>query len=396
MRAWLQSAVLAGAVGLFGVAAVGCAPDDESGESRSDVTNIPQTSVKEQQIGNCWIYTSVAWAESLHLAATNETLDLSENWLTYWFYYQQIIDPTLYQRLLSPEAIVEGGWADMAFALMGRYGVVPEAGFRGAAPSTALENLNWELEHGDLRTRSSRSDGARVRRALDRAFGMPLETARAMDAVFGTDGTRKLADATAAARKTLGVLRAEEIRVRLPNPATHAPEAKTLADAIGTGDERYRWGRAITPVVGSDRAWLRRVQNALHDGYPLPLVWYVDFASLGRDQITFSPPAEGAFGTAGGGWHLSLLTDYGASNVPGFGTLPVGRVETRPEALAAALDDRTVIDVLRVKNSWGVRGYSFDPLTLDGYSDLTHAYYTQYAPWYTAKMVGRVTLPAGY
>jgi hypothetical protein len=39
--------------------------------------------------------------------------------------------------------------------------------------------------------------------------------------------------------------------------------------------------------------------------------------------------------------------------VPGFGTLPAGVKETRPEALAASLDPRATITFLRIKNSWG-------------------------------------------
>ena len=46
--------------------------------------------VKEQTIGNCWLYASVAWAESLHQIATDETRDLSESYLTYWHWYEQI------------------------------------------------------------------------------------------------------------------------------------------------------------------------------------------------------------------------------------------------------------------------------------------------------------------
>lgn len=85
----LRSLLLSSALLAAGIGPVGCAPmDGEADEARADVTNIPQTSVKAQQIGNCWIYTTVAWAESLHLSATGEQLDLSETWLTYWRFFE--------------------------------------------------------------------------------------------------------------------------------------------------------------------------------------------------------------------------------------------------------------------------------------------------------------------
>src|SRR5262249_19040279 len=78
-----------------------------------------------------------------------------------------------------------------------------------------------------------------------------------------------------------------------------------------------------------------------------------------------APPAK----PGSQGLHLVLATDYQAE-VPNFGTLLVGTIETRPDALEAALSRSTTVDFLRVKNSWGDRGAHH------GYYDLWMAYLT--------------------
>jgi hypothetical protein len=66
------------------------------------------------------------------------------------------------------------------------------------------------------------------------------------------------------------------------------------------------------------------------------------------------------------------MDDYQIDNVPGFGTLAAGVLETRPDALAAALDDNATIDFIRIKNSWGT--IRSDRNFTTGYHDL----YMQY------------------
>jgi hypothetical protein len=146
-------------------------------------------------------------------------------------------------------------------------------------------------------------------------------------------------------------------------------------------------------MLTDDREWLRRIQRALHDGYPVPMIWYAD-QSANPNGIDFAMPAAGLRYGAGG-WHVSIITDYSAENVPGVG-VRAGRVETRPEALEAALDDRAVVSVLRVKNSWGERGVTFEPLKLRGYSDLHRDYYRSFIPRFPIRIARSVNLPAGY
>src|SRR5688572_13571362 len=75
---------------LSGVVACADSERDASGHS-DDITSIPQSSVKRQSIGNCWAYATASWVESLHLDATGKQLNVSESWMTYWHWFDQIV-----------------------------------------------------------------------------------------------------------------------------------------------------------------------------------------------------------------------------------------------------------------------------------------------------------------
>ena len=97
------------------------------------------------------------------------------------------------------------------------------------------------------------------------------------------------------------------------------------------------------------------MQRALHAGLAVPIVWMVDMNARGDDGAfrlrTLRDNGPGPASKRGA--HLSLVTDYEALGVPGFGTLPAGVLETRPAALEAALGEGVEIGFFRIKNSWG-------------------------------------------
>src|SRR5262245_51518691 len=78
---WFRSCLVSG---LAGYLACGT-PDHAKTSGDNNVTNIPQSSVLDQgQSGNCWLYATAAWIESLHAARTGDnTLHLSP---VYWLY----------------------------------------------------------------------------------------------------------------------------------------------------------------------------------------------------------------------------------------------------------------------------------------------------------------------
>ena len=68
-----------------------------------------------------------------------------------------------------------------------------------------------------------------------------------------------------------------------------------------------------------------------------------------------------------------MLDDYEATNVPGYGNLPAGKLETRQAALNAALSSTASISFFRTKNSWGV-SRADRAFAAPGHNDLYLAY----------------------
>src|SRR5688572_20064429 len=90
---------------------VGC--DDGIESEDDDVTNVNNSSVKNQSIGNCWVYATVGWAESLRLTHSGEQLNLSESYISYWHWYEEIAGPPpgqMSMAQLDKGQISTGGW----------------------------------------------------------------------------------------------------------------------------------------------------------------------------------------------------------------------------------------------------------------------------------------------
>jgi hypothetical protein len=359
-RRALRSLVLCSS---FSVAALvaGCAAQgDGSTTSAANITDVPQTQVKDQSIGNCWTYATTGWVESLAKIATKKDMNLSESYVSYWYWYEQLTDPTF-----SGNAIIEGGSWGEAVELIRKWGMMDEAAFIPEEAEAILSNrqaaavkaMNASIASGALSTPQGRADKAKVRAELNKAWALSDAVIANLDKTFGADGTKTLD--TNSVPNGVPIYSAKTLPARLQNPATRALEDHTLADAIGTPryewnpDYRsgpYAWGVAQYPTSAADRrAFQKRVQRALHDNQPVVVSWYVDFNALNA-QGQFAKPPEKP-GSQGG--HMTIIMDYQVSNVPGFGTLPAGVVESRPEALAAALDDAATIQFFRIKNSWG-------------------------------------------
>lgn len=399
----LRSWIAVSSVAVLGcVSTAGCADAGERADRSSDaVTDVPQTAVQAQTANNCWIYSTTAWIESLELATVGEPRVLSEDWLTYWASYETI----LYD---SVDAVDTGGWYEVGAHLVERYGVA-DASFKAANVKAALARVKAAAKAGGpLASRASQHDGAKVRAVLDDAFELPSATRAAMDDVFGTDGARPV-DASAersASRRAIGVRAPAEVSVYLPNPETHARERRTLADAVGDDGGMplrelanrnvarkgpYAWRTVKAPAIFGDyRDWVRRVQRALNDGYAVPADWFVDDARTTDGTHYFEAPQRTD------GPHASLITDYQAEDVPGFGELKLGVPERRPEALAAALADGTRVTFIRLKNSYGPVGVAGGATSsIPGYVDLAYSYFSA-KPNVFQRGIFDAYLPAGY
>lgn len=383
MTSKLRLAALLLLAGVSVTAAPGCAAEmdeeDMSGASTDAITDVNHSAVKRQSIGNCWLYATASWAESLHKSVANEELNMSESYWNYWYWFEQIANGGL-----SGGEIQTGGWYSTGVDLISRYGIMMEADFipeeanaeMSGRQKSALDAINVSLKSGALSTAAARKDRALVRKELNRVWGLQPAVVTQMDSVFGPKVTRTL-DRWASTKNTK-VVRAREISVRTMDSTTKKMATVTLADAIGTKAStyasrtgRYAWQSISYPTwdATSRRATLRRMQTAMHDQNPVILSWFVDFNALDAQGRFMAPPATP--GHQGG--HMVVMEDYEIDNVPGFGTLKAGVKETRPEALKAALDPAATIKFLRIKNSWG--SYRVDrQFVLPGYHDLYMAY----------------------
>jgi hypothetical protein len=368
--------------------AVGCslagdqaAEAEETGASTEAIVDINNSKVKRQSIGNCWLYATASWAESIAKSAspTNSELNMSESYWTYWDWFDKIANGST-----TGEEVSTGGWYSSSAEIISRYGVMTEGSFIASESldemslrqKSALAKINASLKTGALKTQAARSDRALVRKELDLAWELTPSVVSQLNRVFGTSVTRTLDRSTVSTSFT-SIKRANTIRVQLRDPDTKQPVVVTLQDAIGTRTSswgpragRYAWQMNSYPSSASARrTMLARVQRAMHDKQPVIMSWYVDFNALDVYGRFAAPPTEP--GRQGG--HMVVVEDYQINDVPGFGTLKAGVNETRPAALQAALSSSAKIEFIRIKNSWG----SYRPdrqFVIPGYHDLYMKY----------------------
>ncbi len=394
---------LAGLVACTSIAAApACTSEgDGAGETDDELANVPTTAVKKQLIGTCWLYATSSWAESLAKAATPRGhFDFSESYWSYWFWFDEITDPNpreTYPFIPADNVgLYEGGDFGVALEIIGHYGLMREGDFiredarrsSSRRQAAAYEAMDQALKTGVLRTPEARRDARLVRAELNRAFRLEPNVVALLDETFGPGKPRRFDDRADAARAPEGapIIRAADLPARMRS-ARGETVVRPLLDAIGTrgGDGadyqvragEFAWSIALYPWAKPDgslspaqlaterRSYLRRVQRTLHAGMPVPITWWADLMDeAGRFQEAphgDDPDAEG---------HMTLVTDYEVDEVPGFGTLPAGVVETRPAALDAALSDLAKIRFFRVKNSWGYDGSA----VRSGYNDLYMTY----------------------
>jgi hypothetical protein len=356
-------------------------PQSDDGANTEDFTDVNHSDVKRQSIGNCWLYATASWSESLAKSASadDKAPNFSESYWSYWHWFEQIVNG----NTASKNEVSTGGSFGTAAELISRYGVVTEADFipeeadaeMSLRQSSALSAINDALKNGALKDPAVRRDRGLVRKELDKAWRLRPEMTAVLDKVFGDRVSRTL-DKSPSANAGTFVKRAAEIPIVQADAKTHQPVRATLADAIGRKNGFFgrsgplAWQEASYPSEPkARREFLKRVQRALHDNVPVIISWYVDFNSLDGQGRFFEPPT--APGHQGG--HMTVMEDYEIDDVPGFGTLKAGVLNTDPNAREAALSDEAKILFFRVKNSWG----SFRPdrqFALPGYHDLYMAY----------------------
>jgi hypothetical protein len=375
--------------------------NDDGDTGDDDVTEAPQTGVRDQSdTGNCWLYATAGWMESLEYAAlikkgkasasdpATRPLHFSPAYWDYWDWYTKITSGTIKGKKSDSlkDGLDSGGSWGAAVEIAARYGMTRTRMFIGddvheeASHSlAALAAMTDSLSKGALKTAASRKDRALVRQELDKAFGLKPEVIDALTRAFG-DGSKTFQAGTGTANEIVISPASVEIQVpRRDSTPVLIPLSKAIGDRAPGDDPDARVGAMAWNVVpyqaksaAATREYFRRIQRALHENVPLPISWYV--ASNGDDDDTgkyVSIPAAPADSDESGG-HETLVTDYEVDGVPGFGKLAAGATASK-EAEKASLDEHAKIVFLRVKNSWGNRVRAQGPA---GYNDLYFDYLT--------------------
>jgi hypothetical protein len=354
---------------LFG-APPGCASNDAVADDKQKVTDINQTPVERQSIGNCWLYAEASWVESMHLSATGEAFDTSQSYWTYWDWFAKLGTSDFENGELST-----GGWTPLADQIIRDRGVIAEANFLPADGESemsfrqreALTQVNFEIKEGRLMTAASRRDGKTLRLVLDEAWGLTDDERATLDQVFGENGRRTFSDGEADNAGTV-IFDPSDFAVEYTRYDANTGETQSIATDLVRATKD--WRNANYPMYASSasklrtarRNFLKRMQRAMHDRQPVVITWDVDFNAMSD----FSSEIPGAFSLANlekvgvpgrQGGHLTVLEDYQVST-NAFGRLdaavtldPAGPEDAKK--LDAALRSSSKIEFLRVKNSWG-------------------------------------------
>jgi len=379
---------------LGSTALTGCAPEElaaaEDGETEAsphddttadEITNVLQTAVRRQSIGNCWIYATLGWIESMHKSRTNADVNYSESYVTFWDWFAKIttgsgVSSTTTDGTTRREIETGGSW-QLSVTLIRQRGLMTEGNFipdeataeMSARQAAAERAINTALsDGGELSTPEARRDGARVLAVLGRAWGLSDSIMTTMRNVFGANGERRFDGfsnrATSVRTRAIPPSRIQIRTARRVN-GTITNVNGTLADVLTGGQYAWRasdypgsWAAARRPEA------MRRMLTALNADAPVIVSWLVDFNALDSngafrmDQLT----RAGRPGSQGG--HMTVLHDYQVRLSDGTlfaaGT-PVSQAD-RARALTGT------VEFLRVKNSWGVS--RSDRASQQGYYDL--------------------------
>jgi hypothetical protein len=369
---FLTLAAMMSASAAFGM---GCAV--ETGEEASDdltpdqtdqaISDVKHSPVKRQSIGNCWLYATATWAESMNLSATGQTANVSESYWTYWHWFDEIT-----RGFVSTE-VETGGSFQVAAEIIRNYGLMNEGDFipeeanaeMSARQASALAKINESVKNGVLKDPAKRRDRAVVRAELDKAWELKPEVVAQLDKVFGKDVSKTLRSSTTYTTGTK-IIRPTAFKAKYKNGTTGAFRTVSLRTAL----DEWRVTNHPDYDAAAQRRFQIRFQKALHDNQPVIISWFVDFNSMTRNGTFEAPPATP--GRQGG--HMTVMEDYQINDVPGFGTLKAGEPATQ-EQMAAALDPKAKIEFIRIKNSWGAyRPDRWDNAPQPGYHDLYMKY----------------------
>jgi hypothetical protein len=307
--------------------AASCSKTPET--SKPLVTDVKHSAVKNQSIGNCWLYAAAGWAESLHYTATGEQVDISESYWTWWHFYDQLTTNT------SIKEISTGGWFHSANNLIQKRGFLYEGEFiseeanqiTSARQKQAVAYINQQLkEGGTLATQELRTKD-NVRAELDKAFGSDMTASESI--------ARKAEDFVVGYKTNGQVVNLSEITTSQTMwKSTEYPQLHGVDAQVSEA------------VTASRKAILKRVMKALNDHQPVLMTFQIDFKAWNKTTGFIDLPFVNPEGKQGG--HMVVLEDYVVDNVPGVGSIEEGEVSDELKSKALLGDVRYFV----AKNSW--------------------------------------------
>lgn len=332
-----STSILSTSLAVLILQACGQNHDPSTAVSKPLVTDVDHTDVKRQSIGNCWLYAQASWVESLHKSATDESIDVSETYWTYWHWYEQILSSANYGRKI--EEISTGGSWRTAQNLLRRYGVIREGDF---IPYEAGRQMSQAQAIAEIRINQSLSQGL-LANLEDRT---PANIQAALDQAFSVDMASKQAYVTPADQFEVAAgQKLDQIRM--------------LSEIMGDWRE-YSLARYDQQSV------FQFMKRALNDRQPVVMTMWVDFRYLNTESATFQetiydPTYEGD------GGHLVVLEDY-VVNHPELGIIGEGDASDWIKQKAMEGD----LMYVKAKNSWGTNRP--DRGLTDGYTRFTVDY----------------------
>ena len=324
-------------VGLLFVSAAACAAPQPTTEVGGDeIVGVTQTSVDRLSIGDSWLYAEATWVEDLHGDAA---FHASVSYWTYWYWFDQITQG------ISSTIATGGNWRT-ANAIVTKYGLVDRSAFgNDEAPrhDAAIAAMSASLKDGALSSLSARKDHVLVRQELDRAWALDDTMRGLIDTTFGADVTKNFMPYSTQPAPS-AIVSAKSFPVTYSLGAGHNGFAnKQLSDAMTEWKEIYF---SQTDAL----SFVRRVQNALNDGAPITMSWFVDFNALeerdnGR-KGTFNLQTLNELGPGIQGAHSTVLSGFRAK-------LSDGRTVQSGSTDAVLLDATSQLEVVQVANKWG-------------------------------------------
>lgn len=367
-RSWRRHLLAGGLV----LAALGCGQSEDAfvadGFADDELTSISPTSIGKQSIGNCWSYAMNSWIQRLYTRVGGQELDLSEAYLTYWWWYRQLaLGKTYDDRTAKDFTLYEGSTFEWARDLVADYGLMRQADFvpedvTGSLPEThkaARSYMAKWFKSGAFNRlpKEKKARSAALRTVLDEAWQLRPEVRARLDAVFGPQRDRTIVSAPADTHDKYRIVRPDDLAVAVYQPNADEPREGSLAELVRPGPHMYAFGEIKDTATPAEiRAAQRRIQRVLHQGIPVYLSWWVNRAGISYLGLgnSFSRTAllQASSSLASGGGHATMLYDYQVS-LPDGRVLKAGEAVTDKALLKAALKDDAKLEFWRIQNSWG-------------------------------------------